>query len=254
MAKKAITSSHQEEPSSTTLEEFLVACQKSLARSVRSAQQAAKSDSEFAQGERPVYIIDAIDFELNAGLSLTPHDAKHEAVVVNFDTPFSERSKLRFRVESKPIELLRNAKLELANLDPLGEQLPNARLRAWLIGEDGRTVPGYPVQIYYARAGDKLARQPIEVSTDSVGRVDFSVETLENEIKVVGTRDRFPAYVRGGGRGRVADEFFVWVMCHRRPEWEAGPPPSPQPPVQIKVDDGGQPLQLCSEMIRVRLE
>ena len=127
------------ESTTSTLEEFLVACQKSLARSVQSAQQIGKSDSEFAQGERPVYVIDEVDFDLSAGVRITPgtNRAPPERVLLDFDAPSEQRSRLRFTVASRPIEILLGAKLELANLDPLGEHLPNARLRLWLVDDKG---------------------------------------------------------------------------------------------------------------------
>ena len=145
----------------TTLEAFLVACQKSLARSVRSAQQAGKSDSEFAQGERPVYVIDEVGFNLSVGVHIEPGDQKSmaERVLLDFDAPGERRSSLQFTVATKPVEVLIGAKLELANLDPLGEMLPDAQLRVWLVDDQGRPVPNHPVTLYFCRAGYKTIRE-----------------------------------------------------------------------------------------------
>lgn len=243
----------------TTLEHFLVACQKSLARSVRSAQQAAKSDSEFSQGERPVYMVDGIEVDLSAGIVVSGGGEGRSAdrIGLDFRATGELRSRVRFRVETRPVELLAGAKLEISNLDPLGQDLPDARLRAWLVDPGGNPVPFYPVSIYYARAGDKRLRQPIESKTDCVGRLDFFVEALSNRLKIVGDRTVHDAYVRGSGRGRVPDEYFVWVMCDRRPEWtKVSARPAPHPPVRIELEDGeGElPKQLCSEMLRLRME
>jgi hypothetical protein len=64
----------------------LIGLQKSLARTVRSAQQASRSDSEFAQGERPVYMIDGLDIELNAAL-LMPGGRADGSLLVDLNAP-----------------------------------------------------------------------------------------------------------------------------------------------------------------------
>src|SRR5690349_12024152 len=116
------------------LELFLTACQKSLARSVRSAQQLGKAENEFALGQRPLYTIDGIDMDVCVGLDISAPRADDggEHVLLDFHAPAETRSSIRFRVQSTPVELLTGAKLELANLDPLGASTPVARMRAWL--------------------------------------------------------------------------------------------------------------------------
>lgn len=173
------------------LELFLTACQKSLARSVRSAQQSGKAENEFALGQRPVYMIDGIDMDVNAGLhvSVRPDDGG-EHVLLDFRAPAETRSRIRFRVQSTPVELLKGAKLELANLDPLGASVPVGRMRAWLVDDHGRPVSGATIDLHFARAGEKTAKQKIPVKTDSGGRVDFFVEPMTDEVKVVGDRKR----------------------------------------------------------------
>jgi hypothetical protein len=229
---------------------------------MRSAQQTAKSDSEFAHGSRPVYMVEGIDIDLNAAISVAsgPTDETTHGVVLDFEAPGEQRSRLHFRVESKPTELIEGAKLELANLDPLGKSLPDARLRAWLVDPSGRPVPKHPIQIYYTRAADKPKAKgaprmpPIEVETDTVGRVDFFVRARKNQIKVVGYKDPYPAFVRGGGRKVVPDEYFLWVVCRRDPKWaQVAPTPAPVPPFPIP-EQKKLPDLLMSEMLRLRIE
>ena len=242
--------SKESESSGTTLEEFLVACQKSLARSIKSAQQMGKSDSEFAQGERPVYVIDEVDFDLSAGVHIEPSGNKRlgERVLLDFEAPQERRSRLRFTVATKPVELLVGAKLELANLDPLGEELPNARLRVWLVNHRGMPVANYPVRLHFARAGEKRLKSPITVQTDSVGRIDFVVETRDNKVKVVRVRKRYDVYLQGS-----VEEYFVWATADRDKDWKSVvEPAAPFPPREIERDEHGLPSELCSELLRLR--
>ena len=235
----------------TTLETFLVACQKSLARSVRSAQQAGKSESEFAQGERPVYVIDEVSFDLSAGVHIDTDDGKltGEHVLLDFDAPSERRSTLQFTVAMKPVEILIGAKLELANLDPLGEQLPDARLRVWLVDDQGRPVPDHTVTLHFCRGGYKAVRQ-VETKTSPVGRIDFLVRSQENEVKVVGVRKPFETYLRG-----AVDEYYVWATTERKKEWKKIVEPSaPHPPRHIACDKDGTPLELCSELLRLPIK
>jgi len=238
------------------LETFLVACQKSLARSVRSAQQGGKADNQFGLGERPMYMIDGIDMEISVGVQVSSprQTAGGEHVLLDFEAPADTRSKIRFRVQNKPVELVRGAKLELANLDPLGVSAPVARMRAWLVDEDGRPVPNAAIEIHFARAGEATAKSGISVVTDAAGRVDFFVEPMTNEVKIVGKRQRRKVFLQGSGRGINEDEYFVWATATRRPEWKVVAKfSSPFPPQSIP-SDGELPLMLVSEMHRLQID
>ena len=241
-------SRNTEDGTVTTLEAFLVACQKSLARSVKSAQQAGKSDSEFAQGERPVYVIDEVGFNLSVGVHIESGDQKimAERVLLDFDAPGERRSTLQFTVATKPVEVLIGAKLELANLDPLGELLPDARLRVWLVDDQGRPVPNYPVTLYFCRAGYKTVRE-IKAATNPVGRIDFAVRTEEDKVKNVGVRKPFETFLRG-----AVEEYYVWATTERKQEWkQVVEPTAPRPPRHIARDKDGVLKELCSELLRL---
>src|SRR5215813_8003927 len=123
------------ESQGVALELFLTACQKSLARSVRTAQQSSKADNEFALGQRPIYMIDGIDMDVSAGIQVAAprQETGGEHVVLDFHAPADIRSRIRFRVQSTPAELLKGAKLELTNLDPLGLSAPVSRMRTWIV-------------------------------------------------------------------------------------------------------------------------
>jgi hypothetical protein len=238
----------------TPLEKFLIAAQKSLARSVRNAQQSAKTDNEFALGERPIYMIEGVDMEVSAAVLVESTEGRSsgERVMLDFDAPGDQRSRIRFRIASKPVELQKGAKLELANLDPLGEKKEIACLRVWLMDDLGLPVAGHPIQLHFARAGEKRAKLPITATTDVAGRVDFFVNTKENDVKIVGDRRRRTVFLRGGGRGVTADEYFVWATSERLPQWKViSPPPAPRPPILAAVAEA--PPILCTEMYRLRI-
>jgi len=244
------------EAAGVSLELFLTACQKSLARSVRTAQQSSKADNEFALGQRPIYMIDGIDMDVSAGVQVAAprKDTGGEHVVLDFQAPAETRSRIRFRVQSTPAELLKGAKLELANLDPLGQSAPVARMRTWIVDDRGRPVSGAAVELHFARAGDKEPKHVISVTTDSSGRVDFFIEPMTNEVKVVGDRSHKKVFLRGSGRGINDDEFFVWATAEWRPEWGVVADFSPPfPPQEVPIKDG-MPALLCSEMHRLRVE
>ena len=261
-AKKKVATANErvaggEKADAVTLEEFIVACQKSLARSVRSAQQAGKSDSEFAQGERPLYMVDGLEFTLSAGIRVLSGEQESlaERVLLNFDEPVERRSSLKFRVDIHPSELLAGAKLELANMDPLGQELPDARMRIWLVDDNGQPVPNHKVRICFARAGEKRGKDPLVATTDSVGRIDFFVDTRANQVKIVGDRRRHELYLRGGGRGKVPDEYFVWAVADRKPAWKKiVEPAAPHPPRAIRRGEKDEPLELCSELHRLKID
>lgn len=236
------------------LEDVLIGLQKSLARTVRSAQQASKSDSEFAQGERPVYMIDGLDVDLNAAL-FKPSGGADGPILVDLNAPAAERSVIRFRVQAKPLEILGGAKLQLANLDPMGGRGKEPRLRVWLVDSDGRPVQHHPVTLYFARPGSRTGKSStfsVKTNTDTVGRVDFTVRTSEDSVKVVGTREPFGRiYLRPSSSSveRSDYEYFVWATCPRLPQWQKVVEPTPPiPPLAEPVEK-----VLFTELLRLRL-
>jgi hypothetical protein len=244
----------RQDQSATPLESFLVAAQKSLARSVQSAQQSAKADNEFALGERPAYVIEGLEMELSAGVHIGGSDrvASGERVLLDFDAPGDVRSKIRFRIQSKPVELLTGAKLELANLDPLGEDAPIARLRAWLVDDQGHPVRGHPVVLHFVRAGEKKEQPPVTVLTDAAGRVDFFIDPAESSVKFRRVRKPHKVHLLGSGNKRNPDEYFVWASTAVAPEWKTlATPSAPKPPHPIQVKDD-RPTELVSELHRLR--
>ena len=199
-----------------SLEEFLVACQKSLARSVYAAEQASKADTGIAKGERHFYSIDFLDF--NVSVAMDTDGKNHEGVRLDFQADPSRRSSLNFRLEAKPAEFVTGAHLQLANLDPLGQHLPDSHLRIWLVDSDGEAVPDYPVALDVLSAGarEPLTGQQFTLTTDVAGRINFWIRPLGNEIEVLGG-DRINVELGGSA------DLFVSASCELQPPFVDAP-------------------------------
>lgn len=167
-----------------SLEDVMVACQKSLARTQRSAIQAARAAPDLSLADRPTYVIEDLELDLSAGLFVSlKDDQEPNQVLLDFDAPSDVRSRLRFRVESRPREYTDDLRLRLANLDALGRRRPAMELRLWLHGElddDGNMhepETGVPVEILFAPVG--IPGQPVQTvtqRTDYLGRIEIRVD------------------------------------------------------------------------------
>jgi hypothetical protein len=187
---------------SATLEEFLAACQRSLARAAWNAQQVSKSDRGFAQGELPLYVVDGLDIELKAGFVLRGERERERRLIVDLDAAASECSTVRFRVESRPLEVEPGAKLEVAELNPLRALDEAAELCAWVQGPDRRALPEHEVRIYVAWPGDRVPRSQLSLGTDALGEVRFRLG--RGRLDVVGGPS-LPLSAQGGG--------FCWLWA-----------------------------------------
>ena len=233
----------------STLDEFLVACQKSLARAVRSARQAAKSDSAFGQGERPLYMIDNLDIDLNVGVRLVQGSPEGgpDKIALNFVAPSEDRSRLRFSVTTKAIELQTGARLELANLDSLGEHWPIAKLRLWLVDDQGMPEPNYEVTIHIARVSGKSSPSEVRLKTDSTGTVEIQIDPTRNLLQAHGGNEKTADLSI-----KTAKEYCVWASCQRSAEWQQiADPRHPHPPLH-KDDSAGAESWIYTELLRLQ--
>jgi hypothetical protein len=187
------------------LEEVIIALQKSLARSQRDARDRSRTEAGFLEGDQPLYIVDAIDLDLNVALHVD--EAKGEGapqrMLLDFDAPPEERSSLKLRVESRPLEALAETegKVILADLEPDRGDSLRRRLMASFIGPE-------------------RADRELELLVEGEGvieRIPFRTNRLgQAEILIDPTRN---TYSIGGGMpsslGKLdlsqASEFFTWV-------------------------------------------
>jgi len=173
----------------STLEQFVVACQRSLARAMWHAQQTSKSEVGFAKGERPLYVVQGLDIELNAGMSLDAGADATDGVLLDFDATPKRRSKVRFRVETRPLEMERGAKLELAEMNPLRgpEEIP--QFAGWVLGTNGRPLSGHAVRVFAASEGAGSHQVQQVVETDAAGEIRFRL--TRTTLDVAGADGRY---------------------------------------------------------------
>ena len=88
-----------------SLDEVLVAFQKSLARTWFRAKVVSIEDSAIRAGQAPLFTIEALEVELRVGLDVVAasEKASPDIVRVNFDDQLHERSTVKFRVGIKPL-------------------------------------------------------------------------------------------------------------------------------------------------------
>lgn len=89
-----------------TLEEVIVAFQKSLARARTDAQIVSRRDKAIAEGEQPLFVVDALDVSLRVGLDMAPANEGEppNMIRVDFSAPGDVRSTIAFRVAIRPLD------------------------------------------------------------------------------------------------------------------------------------------------------
>lgn len=195
-----------------TLEEVLVAFQKSLARSTRSALETSRSEPEFATGKQPLYVVEGLDVDLSTGIQARREedDGAPEGVLLDFAASEGERSTIHLRVEAKPLELERAARLLLADLDPLRERSPVASLRATALDEEGRPAAGRELAVHVT--GEPGSTR-LQVTTNERGQVDFTIDPMRRQLTWRQGRARFDLDL-------VGHAYFVWCSSEH-PELES---------------------------------
>lgn len=167
-----------------TLEEFIVACQKSLSRAMRSAQAAARAEHDLSSGERPLYAVEGLQFELKVGAQLIQGENGNsgDRVLLDFDAPADARSTISFRVEPKLIEADDEPTIELANLDVLAEFKPVSRYRIRASDKDGNPMPNRRVSVIFVHPGDTTVQSRIDLDSDILGQIELTIDPLRSSV------------------------------------------------------------------------
>lgn len=112
----------------TTLEEVLIAFQKTLARVRQSAEQYEAKEGEFRLGRKALFSVNELELDLNVGLAVARKgDKEPDRIHVNFEADPSVRSTIRCRVVTEPVELVMGAVLRLVKLREETELLGKKR-------------------------------------------------------------------------------------------------------------------------------
>ncbi len=88
-----------------SLNEVLVAFQKSLARVWWQTQEDIQNNTWIQEGKAPFFTVEALEVELRVGLDVVSASEEFapDIVRVNFDDQLHERSTVKFRVGLKPL-------------------------------------------------------------------------------------------------------------------------------------------------------
>jgi|GEM_PF-6383093 len=116
-----------------TLEQVLLAFQKSMARVSQATNNASKYDPNFLTGKRSLFAVEALDIEMSAGLILgsVTTDPGDDKIHVDFEASKEARSSIKFRIEAKPLEQISGNRLMLSRLDPLKEKSNVNQFLVW---------------------------------------------------------------------------------------------------------------------------
>jgi hypothetical protein len=211
-----------------TLDEVLIAFQKSLARSTRNAVELSRAEAGFSLGRRTLYTIDALNVSLKAHCLPASTDGQTVSrIALDFATEGpkdTEPSTIEFRVQATPIEALGRAQLLLADGDPLRERRPEYRIRGTLIGElpggsgepDANQEPAGTVNLgplphrkvsLVIIGSDSDTNDRIDIETNIVGQFELTIDAATNRVSW------------GGKQGRLTnvdliesnDDFYVFA-------------------------------------------
>ena len=192
------------------LEVFLAACQKSLARAQRAAVEAANAERGFASGERPLYAVEALELEIAATVGV---DEAHERVLLDMTSSSAPPSTLRFRVEQQPLPEAAPSRLQIASLDPLGQDGGQRPVR--LAGTvDGVPAAGAEITVHVVKAGHGQLPQRLSAKLDRQGVLQLTFPQLAS-VRVGADADPVPDVTLDG-----SGPLYVWAT------WKLNPVPT----------------------------
>lgn len=194
-----------------TLDEVLIAFQKSLARSTRSAVELSRAEAGFSLGQQTLYTVDALNVSLKAHcLPATTDGETVSSIALDLQTEGLkelEPSTIEFRVQGTPIEALGREQLLLADGDPLRERRPQYKIRGTLIGElpsretrpaDNEAqedainlgpLPDRDVRVLVV-GSDSDTNDRIDIKTNIVGQFELTIDATTNQISWAGKQGR----------------------------------------------------------------
>ena len=187
------------------LQDILTAFQKSLARANQATQNVRKREVDYLSGMRALYVIDSLEVELKASVDMADSDGddKPDRITLNLNPAPEKASTFRFAVSSSPLQPVDREELILtpvASDKELREGLN--RFTAWHLGPKPSETPptADPAEPttnapFQPQPNQKLVvvftpeTEPdnprfIEATTNSLGRIDFEVDTQSGQITV----------------------------------------------------------------------
>jgi hypothetical protein len=220
-----------------TLQEVLVAFQKSLARAARSAEEASRAKADFSLGDRTLYAIDGLNVELNAAVSPVSIDGvRNNHIRLDLNAPPEERSRISFRVEARPLELETSSRIMLADLDPLKQSRPIVKVRAIVIGRKTteasappQPLEGVTVEIMIIGQESGLCKS-VTGSTNPLGQLSLTIDPAASTVQIAGEEQLYSVNLRND------QTFFVLAVCTIPAAAEAGRPGAAETPPESAAE------------------
>lgn len=158
------------------LEEMLGAFQKSLARSNEATLDVRKRDLDYLKGHRALYIIDSLEIDLKAAVTVPlDEDGKATQVFVDSQAQPEHLSSIKFTVESSPLEAVKGPKVLLTRTRPASSTPGRNEFTAWVIDSNG-PASQQPIDVVFSQANGKGRNRTVALETDSLGKIEFSID------------------------------------------------------------------------------
>lgn len=162
------------------LDDVLIAFQKSLARVRQKTTEVSKYETEYTKGNRALYMVDSVDVELAVGFEVdTLSEGNPDFVKVNF-SPVNEvnKSVLRFSVAPLPLD-----KPEEIMIILVKSPYDTDEYKLSVISKDQRVRK---VVLKFISIGEKSSQTELELKTDLLGELKFTVNKQSGSISVQG--------------------------------------------------------------------
>ncbi|MCC6159523.1 MAG: hypothetical protein IT350_15845 [Deltaproteobacteria bacterium] len=164
-------------PDATTLDEVLVAFQKTMARVGKRMRAALYSDTELLRASRSLYAIDGMNVTLHLRTEPAADAASRDKVRVVFaDNPGDANLTVDFRVESRAVQELTEARLVLASYGARFDRPATHDLVAVALEPDGSPIADVAVHVHVTAVGKTVESAVFETRTDATGRLWIEID------------------------------------------------------------------------------
>lgn len=162
----------------TTLDEVLVAFQKTMARVGKRMRAALYSDTELLRASRSLYAIDGMNVTLHLRTEPATDAASRDKVRVAFaDSPGDANLTVDFRVESRPVQELTEARLILASYGARFDDPATHDLVVVALEQSGAPIADAAVKVHVTAIGETDSTLVLDATTDATGRLWVEVNS-----------------------------------------------------------------------------
>lgn len=161
----------------TSLDEVLVAFQKTMARVGKRMRAALYSDTELLRASRSLYAIDGVNVTLHLRTERSSDPADRDRVRVAFAERESDANlSVSFRVESRAVQELTEARLILVSYGARFDRPATHDLVAVALEQDGAPIADVAVQVRVTAIGKADTALDFDARTDATGRLWIEVD------------------------------------------------------------------------------